>query len=250
MRLVIGNWLLLVRGISEACQAFETPVTGGNVSLYNETVDEKGNPQPIYPTPVIGMVGRIADIDKAIGQGWKTEGDLIYLLGARSDKFKAQLGATEYLAVIHDTVAGKPPMIDFALEKSVQYACRYGISQGWILSAHDCAEGGLSVAMAESCIASGLGADISFDCHQKRLDELLFGETSNCIIVSVDYQDKLDWETFLSQQLSQYWECLGKVGSPNSHLKLSNFAGDTILKVSLEKMIAVWANAIQTRLIF
>ena len=248
----IGYWQLAsaCQGISEACQAFETPVTGGNVSLYNETLDETGRPRPIYPTPVIGMVGRIADIDKAVGQGWKKEGDLIYLLGGSGDKFIPQLGASEYLAVIHDTVAGKPPMVDFNREISVQSACRHGINQGWINSAHDCAEGGLAVALAECCISARLGADISLNGYQRRLDELLFGETTSCIIVSVDPKDKSDWETFLSQKLGQYWECLGEVGPANSHLKFSNFTGNVILKVSLHNMITVWANAIQERLVF
>ena len=248
----IGYWQLAsaCEGMGEACQAFGTPITGGNVSLYNETLDEKGNPQPIYPTPVIGMVGRILDIDKAVGQGWQTEGDLIYLLGSRSDKFSPKLGATEYLAVIHGTVAGKPPMVDYKLEKAVQSVCRYGINQSWIHSAHDCSEGGLAVALAECCISSKLGADISFNCLGRRLDELLFGEATSCIIVSVGYRNKLDWEKFLSQQLDQYWELLGEVDSPNSHLKFTDFTRNVILKVSLEKMMAVWKNAIQERLVF
>ncbi|HBE16613.1 MAG TPA: phosphoribosylformylglycinamidine synthase subunit PurL, partial [Cyanobacteria bacterium UBA11367] len=161
----IGYWQLAsaCQGIAEACRVMGTPVTGGNVSLYNETLDSNGIPQPIYPTPVIGMVGLIPDIDNIGTQGWKTEGDLIYLLGLPiSDTTPhVSLGGSEYLASIHGLVAGKPPVVNFDLESRVQAVCREGISQGWIKSAHDCAEGGIAVAVAESCISSGLGAEIN-----------------------------------------------------------------------------------------
>ncbi|MEO9125185.1 MAG: phosphoribosylformylglycinamidine synthase subunit PurL, partial [Microcoleus sp.] len=124
----IGYWQLAsaCRGIAEACRELGTPVTGGNVSLYNETVDAEGNPQPIYPTPVIGMVGLIPDLKKICGQAWLKKGDLIYVLGigessqnselsSESPKIETSptLGGSEYLAAIHGIVAGKPPRIDF-----------------------------------------------------------------------------------------------------------------------------------------
>lgn len=114
----IGYWQLAeaCRGLATGCQELATPVTGGNVSLYNETLDSQGNPQPIYPTPVVGMVGLIPDLSKICGQGWQAPGDVIYLLGAST----TTLGASEYLATIHNIVAGKPPQVDFALERRVQ----------------------------------------------------------------------------------------------------------------------------------
>ncbi|MFM7575343.1 MAG: AIR synthase related protein, partial [Microcystaceae cyanobacterium] len=153
----VGYWQLATacQGISEACQELKTPVTGGNVSLYNETLDSNGKPQPIYPTPVIGMVGLIPNLTQIVGQGWQQTGDLIYLLGNNDQN---TLGGSEYLATLHQTVAGQPPHLDFALEKKVQATCRYGIRQGWLNSAHDCAEGGLTVALAESSISGNLGA--------------------------------------------------------------------------------------------
>jgi phosphoribosylformylglycinamidine synthase len=185
----IGYWQLAeaCRGLSEACTAFSTPVTGGNVSLYNETLDSNGKPQAIYPTPVVGMVGLVPDLSKVVGQGWQTEGDVIYLLGVVDDGEQRireddstpypllptpysllptpypllTLGASEYLAAIHGVVAGMPPGVDFELEKQVQAACREGIWQGWVRSAHDCAEGGLAVALAECCISGGKGAAIA-----------------------------------------------------------------------------------------
>ncbi|MFM7791700.1 MAG: phosphoribosylformylglycinamidine synthase II, partial [Microcystis panniformis] len=101
--------------------------------LYNETVDAAGSPQSIYPTPVIGMVGLVPDIGQICGQGWQKAGDLIYILGFSLPT----IGASEYLAVIHGLVTGKPPVIDFEVERKVQAACRRGIRAGWLKSAHD-----------------------------------------------------------------------------------------------------------------
>ncbi|HBY77473.1 MAG TPA: phosphoribosylformylglycinamidine synthase II, partial [Cyanobacteria bacterium UBA11148] len=161
----IGYWQLAsaCQGIAEGCRELGTPVTGGNVSLYNETLDATGTPQPIYPTPVIGMVGLIPDLTQICGQGWQAEGDLIYLLGLplNDSTPHLSLGGSEYLAAIHGIVAGKPPIVNFDLERRVQAACREGIRQGWVRSAHDCAEGGIAVAIAECCIAGQLGAEIN-----------------------------------------------------------------------------------------
>ncbi len=146
----VGYWQLAeaCRGLAKACREFSTPVTGGNVSLYNETLDASNTPQPIYPTPVVGMVGLIPDLTRICGQGWRQEGDLIYLLGLRLESRQENeidkvvtLGGSEYLASIHGLVAGQPPVVDFELERRVQAVCRTGIRQGWIHSAHDCAEG-------------------------------------------------------------------------------------------------------------
>ncbi|HEY9726535.1 MAG TPA: phosphoribosylformylglycinamidine synthase subunit PurL, partial [Chroococcales cyanobacterium] len=130
----IGYWQLAsaCQGIAEACREMATPVTGGNVSLYNETLDAAGNPQPIHPTPVVGMVGLIPNLSNICGQGWKTEGDLIYLVGLplTDSTSRLSLGGSEYLATIHGTVAGKPPVVDFELERRVQGVVRDGIRRG------------------------------------------------------------------------------------------------------------------------
>ena len=239
----IGYWQLYnaCRGISEACKEFATPVTGGNVSLYNETVDSEGNPQPIYPTPVIGMVGIVPDIHKIVGQGWQDEGDLIYILG----EFKPSLGASEYLATIHDTVAGKPPELDYQLEKQVQNACRQGIRQGLIKSAHDCAEGGIAVTLAESCIGGKLGCEVSLPVPDIRLDTALFGELASLIVVSVSADDQSAWEVFLEENLASHWQQIGTVKS--QVLKINN-NNQSLVDVSLDEMTNSWANAIERRL--
>ncbi|MEM9272643.1 MAG: phosphoribosylformylglycinamidine synthase subunit PurL [Cyanobacteria bacterium P01_F01_bin.143] len=250
----IGYWQLAnaCRGVADACREMNTPVTGGNVSLYNETLDSDGNPQPIYPTPVIGMVGLIPDITKICGQSWTKKGDLIYLLGSPSPHFPippSPLAASEYLAVIHDTIAGKPPEIDFKLEKVVQEVCRAGIRQGWINTAHDCAEGGLAVALAESSIGNGFGADINLDITtEQRLDEVLFGESGNRIIVAVNPAHQADWETYLRENLGDRWSKLGSVTEQGASLKIITNENLALINVKISNIKKTWQDSIEKRL--
>jgi len=255
----VGYWQLAeaCRGIAEACREFSTPVTGGNVSLYNETLDSQGNPQPIYPTPVIGMVGLIPDLTKVCGQGWQAEGDLIYLLGLplqskiQNPKSKIDLGASEYLAAIHGIVAGIPPVVDFEMERLVQAACREGIRQGWVRSAHDCAEGGLAVALLESCISSRLGAQIDLGVTSTevvRWDRLLFGEGGARIIVSVEQERSEIWESYLKEQLGEYWQKIGQVGNADTDLRVITADKHLVIDVSIADVCDRSLNAIERRL--
>ncbi len=225
----IGYWQLheACRGIADACRELSTPVTGGNVSLYNETIDSEGNSQPIYPTPVIGMVGLVEDVTKVVGQGWKSVGDAIYLLG--SDR--ASLAGSEYLASVIGEVTGRPQPVDFELERQVQFACRQGITQGLIQSAHDCAEGGLAVAIAESSISGKLTARIQLAIPEGlQITQLLFGEGASRIVVSVKDGDRSAWEAYLISQLGDSWQCIGNV---------SDAASDLTISVGEEKAIAL-----------
>ncbi|MBR8829341.1 MAG: phosphoribosylformylglycinamidine synthase subunit PurL [Gomphosphaeria aponina SAG 52.96 = DSM 107014] len=240
----VGYWQLFhaCRGIAEACELLGTPVTGGNVSLYNETVDSEGNPQRIYPTPVIGMVGLVSDITRVCTQGWQKTGDIIYLLGSSI----AQLGASEYLATIHGLVAGKPPVVDFPLELSVQAVCREGIARGWVVSAHDCEVGGIAVALAECCISGGLGAEICLEQGSSRVDELLFGEGASRILVSVGAENQSEWELYLQEKLGGNWQKLGVV--QNEKLRLFTVSGQSLIEVKIEEMDYAWSQAIERRL--
>lgn len=253
----IGYWQLAsaCQGIAEACRIMETPVTGGNVSLYNETLDATGTPQPIYPTPVIGMVGLIPDMTRICGQGWQAEGDLIYLLGLplTDSTPHLSLGGSEYLASIHGAVAGKPPVVDFDLERRVQSATREGIRQGWVRSAHDCAEGGIAVALAESCIASQLGAQINLRLTdiERRWDEILFGESASRILVSVHPEQQARWESYLKEQWgeqTQHWQKLGFVKSQNAGLKVLIDDNQSIIDVTMIEMSEGFSNALERRL--
>ncbi|QSQ08010.1 Phosphoribosylformylglycinamidine synthase subunit PurL [Koleobacter methoxysyntrophicus] len=165
-----------VDGMSEACRALNTPVISGNVSFYNET---KGS--AIYPTPVVGMVGLIENIDRVTTQGFKNTGDLIVLIGQNGD----DIGGSEYLKVRFGLEKGKPPRVDLEMEKKVQETCLECISLGIINSAHDTSEGGLAVALAESCISGKKGARVELEGEGLRDDVLLFGETQSRVIVSL-----------------------------------------------------------------
>ncbi|GAB4473909.1 MAG: phosphoribosylformylglycinamidine synthase subunit PurL [Elainellaceae cyanobacterium] len=257
----IGYWQLAesCRGLAEACRELQTPVTGGNVSLYNETLDSEGKPQPIYPTPVVGMVGLVEDLRQVRGLGWKTPGAAIYLLGADA---MPTLGASEYLAVIHQTVAGQPPQVDFDLERRVQAACREGIRHGWVESAHDCAEGGLAVALAECCIGGGLGATVVLGVRgqgagvrgqdmlpiSQRLDTLLFGEAGARILVSVMPDHAAAWETYLGEHLGDRWQKLGQVADADASLHIATDDGRSLINASMAEMGDRWLNAIERRL--
>jgi len=166
-----------VAGMGEACRVFNTPVTGGNVSFYNEDPD-----RAVFPTPTIGMLGVVEDTKHVTTQWFKDDGDLIYLVG----ETKEELGASEYIYSIFDKTNGPVPEMDLQFEKQMQNTVLEAIRQGIIKSAHDCADGGLAVALAECCISNReqmIGASINLD-EDVRTDCLLFGETQSRIIVS------------------------------------------------------------------
>ncbi|MEM0980024.1 MAG: phosphoribosylformylglycinamidine synthase subunit PurL [Cyanobacteria bacterium P01_H01_bin.58] len=258
----VGYWQLAeaTRGLADGCRAFNTPVTGGNVSLYNETVDSEGNPKPIYPTPVVGMVGLVEDVTQVCGQGWRNAGDAIYLLGitlatSLTATASVTLGGSEYLAVVHSIVAGRPPQIDSDLENMVQAVCRHGIHQGWVQSAHDVAEGGLLVALAESCISGQSGAAIELALTSDaiatagaRWDRLLWGEGGARIVVSVAPAAIAAWETYLTQALPDHWERLGTVQSAQAPFTLTTADEGVVLESHLAELSTVWATAIERRL--
>jgi phosphoribosylformylglycinamidine synthase len=168
-----------VRGMGEACRALRTPVTGGNVSLYNE------NPNgAIHPTPVVGMVGLVQSLAHVTRSGFQGPGDTVVLLGENTD----ELGASEYLARVHGLVAGAPPRVDLVAERQLVAALLEAIRAGTVASAHDCSEGGLAVALAECTIGDEerwLGAEIdlsAWDALPRRA--LLFGEAQARVVVS------------------------------------------------------------------
>ena len=166
-----------VLGMRDACERFETPVTGGNVSLFNET-DGKA----IYPTPVIGMVGVIDDVSKITRQAFQNAGDDIVLLGNNT----GELGGSEYLYVTADLVAGEPPAVDLQGERMLQQAVLSMIQKRLVESAHDCSDGGLAATLAECALGDGetpLGVDVQVD-DDLRPVVALFGEGQGRIIVS------------------------------------------------------------------
>ena len=168
-----------VRGIAEACLVFSTPVVSGNVSLYNET-----GGRPVYPTPVIGMLGILEDASRAMRSAFETDRREVYLLGATLEQQPDTLAGSEYLEAEHGMVAGLP-RIDLEAERRLQQLVLRAHGEGLLASAHDCADGGLAVAVAESAILGNQGFQgvVHFG---GRLDAALFGEAQGRIVVSLD----------------------------------------------------------------
>lgn len=179
-----------VDGMAEACRVLSTPVIGGNVSLYNENA--KG---AIYPTPVVGMVGLVHDVNHITTQGFKNEGDVILVLGDTL----AELGGSEFQAVVHGVTEGRPPQIDLDTEKRLLEAVLGAIQQGLVQSAHDLAEGGLAVALAESCISGNVGAKVQLETSL-RPDVALFSETQSRILLSASPSQAAELEQFIASR--------------------------------------------------
>ncbi|MBO8167217.1 MAG: phosphoribosylformylglycinamidine synthase subunit PurL [Kosmotoga sp.] len=165
-----------VKGISEACRILGIPVISGNVSFYNESESNA-----IYPTPIIGMAGLIENRSHITTPEFKNKGDVIVLIGEN----KEELGGSEYLKVIHGLEKGEVPQLDLEVERRVQAFCLECIADGLVKSAHDCSDGGLAVALAESCISGSIGAELHV-YKTMRTDALLFGESQSRIIISID----------------------------------------------------------------
>ena len=164
-----------VRGLGDACRALEAPIVGGNVSLYNE-----GATGPIYPTPVIGMVGRLPDARRAGRLGFQRAGDQIALVGP----FAPSLAASELAKLRGERAARRPPRVDLDAVRAAQLAVRDAVRAGTLSSAHDIAEGGLAVALAECCLAGGLGAEVELGAPHAQLSAALFGEGPGGFLVS------------------------------------------------------------------
>ena len=190
---IMWQFAQAVDGIASACKALEIPITGGNVSLYNET-----DGRAIYPTPVIGVVGVIEDASKVVGRSFKGSGDAIVLLGDT----RRDLGGSEYIKLFHDLVAGVPPDIDLVREKALQRLLVAAVHEGLIRSAHDCAEGGVAVALAECAFGSGgVGLAVDLAGPEQGADAwasvaTLFSESPSRVVVTVR---RTDAEAFLSR---------------------------------------------------
>ncbi len=172
-----------IAGIAKACNEFQTPVTGGNVSFYNESPN-----RTVYPTPVIGMLGIIEDASKAVRSSFKNDGDVIALVGSE----RLEMGGSEYLKVIHNVVAGKIPPVDYDHERRLHGFLERAALEGILNSAHDISEGGLGAALAECCIAnqeSERGATVKLE-FKGRPDFVLFSEGGGRVVISFSRKGK------------------------------------------------------------
>ena len=235
-----------VEGLAEACRVFEAPVTGGNVSLYNQ------NPSgPIDPTPTVAVVGQIAKREHITTQYFKDEGDVILLLGDLVDTADPLqgLGGSAYLQLIHKQKTGTPPRINLETEKRLHDNIRSLITSGLVKSAHDCSEGGLLVALAECCISHQvaretprlIGATVDLSAYSDaRLDATLFGETQSRIIISVS-PENAERALSMAKQAGVPATRLGTVGGKN--LTLTTPSGGK-LTASTSELHDLWFHAI------
>lgn len=218
-----------IAGMGEACRFFDTPVTGGNVSFYNESPD-----RAVYPTPTIGMIGLVEDLSHVTTSYFKNEGDLIYVLG----EDKEELGGSEYLKAIHKKVEGNCPQIDLSIEKSLQDTILKLIRKKLINSAHDISEGGIICALSECCIINNekmMGVKVEIPVKGRK-DFSYFSETQSRIIVSVSSDQKDEFEKS-AISVGQAFIAIGHVGG--SSLKINND-----INLSVENLADMYFNTI------
>ncbi|MBO8221892.1 phosphoribosylformylglycinamidine synthase subunit PurL [Prochlorococcus marinus str. XMU1401] len=242
----IGYWQLSssCNGIAEACKALETPVTGGNVSLYNESKNKDNLITPINPTPVIGMVGRLDNVEKAISSEWKNIEDQIWLIG--SYKSDMTIAASSYLEYFHGEITGRPPKIDLLDEKFCQNFLRNAILNSLVVSSHDISDGGLAIALAESCILSARGATIELEKDLNRVDNLLFAEGGSRIIFSISKIKQNAWFNYLKQNKknfpsSVYVKKIGYVSNDSLKIKINE---KNICNIRVEELTEKFNNSI------
>jgi phosphoribosylformylglycinamidine synthase len=177
---VMWQFARAVEGIGAACRALDIPITGGNVSLYNET-----DGRAVLPTPVLGVVGLIEHSERVVKRGFRFAGDAVVLLG----EGLGELGGSEYLKIVHGLVRGVPPVLDLKRERALQALLVEAAEAGLVRSAHDCAEGGLAIALAECCFDTSYGADVNVPgvtLPEAAFSDIatLFGESASRAVVS------------------------------------------------------------------
>jgi phosphoribosylformylglycinamidine synthase len=225
---VMWQFAEVIRGMGEACRALGTPVTGGNVSFYNETLG-----RAIFPTPIVGMLGLLEDIRHATTQWFKGTGDLVYLLGETRD----ELGGSEYLKTLRGREEGRPPALDLARERAVQAACRAAIRAGLTRSAHDVSEGGLAVSLAECCIPverEPLGFSGTLP-GPLRPEAAFFAESQSRIVLSVRPEQAGALEA-LARKHGVPCTLLGTIGGRTFTLT----AGRTTLRAEVAALAEAW----------
>jgi len=213
-----------IAGMGEACRKLDTPVTGGNVSFYNESESLQ-----VYPTPVIGMLGVIESLSHITPAGFQSEGDLVYLIG----ETKSEIGGSEYLKCVHNRVAGMPPTIDLDLEKQTQDTVLEAIRSGWIRSAHDIADGGLAIALAECCVIGKVAIGITVQVDSGlRPDLLLFSESQSRFILSLREEARDEFEALFKIRQIPF----RRIGKTGGHvLQINN-----LLKIPINELYDIY----------
>ena len=231
---VMWQFARVIDGMADACRALELPITGGNVSFYNDTEGES-----IFPTPVVGAVGILEDMTQRVSHHFKGAGDWIYLAGETTD----EIGGSEYLKTIHGMIQGLPPRLDLEREKAVQAFTREAAARKWLRSAHDLSEGGLAVAITESLfgpLGEMVGATISLECPG-RADTLLFSEAPSRMLMSVP-PGQADGLVSLAESFGVPLLRLGVTGGERLRVQLN---GVEAIAIGLAALRDAWWSAIE-----
>jgi phosphoribosylformylglycinamidine synthase len=239
---IMWQFALAIEGMKDACEFFRIPIVSGNVSFYNET-----NGLSIYPTPMLGMVGLIQRADRAMTQWFKQDGDDIILLGSSRE----DLGGSEYLKVVHAREQGSPPYLSLEAEKSLHDCVLALIGEGLVQSAHDCSDGGLAVALAESCMSGPerhLGAVVKLVSGRLRRDTVLFGESQSRVVLSA----KPVYRQEICNQATRFGVPLQVIGSVQGdrlvvHLE-NESSTNTVVDVSIDALHDRWNGSLERAL--
>jgi phosphoribosylformylglycinamidine (FGAM) synthase-like enzyme len=236
---IMWQFAKAVEGIGAACRALDVPITGGNVSLYNET---GGN--AIYPTPTIGVVGLLEHADRVVGRRFQESGDAIILLG----EGHGELGGSEYLKVMHDLVRGVPPKLDLDAERALQALLVTLADQRLMRSAHDCSDGGLAVTLAECCFeTAGIGAEVSLGAEQVARDPrvnsaaALFGESASRVAISAVPDDV----TRILERAAAARVPARVVGQTGGNRLRMAAGGEVVIDLSVDEAERAWSTAIE-----
>ena len=229
---ILWQFAEAVEGIAEACRALEVPVVGGNVSFYNETLG-----QAVLPTPVIGVVGVLDDAGRLATQSFKGPGHRIALLGPDAVSF----GGSEYLWAVHGRLAGRLAPLDLEVERRVQSAVRAAVGAGLVTAAHDCAEGGLAVALAESAVtgATLVGCDASVPATT-RADLALFGEGPSRVVVTVEPARAREFEGLMAESAIP-WRWIGVTGGERVVIR----AASAVIDVAVDRLAHAWRSGFE-----
>ena len=231
---VMWQFAQVIQGMRDACTALEVPVVSGNVSFYNET-----DGTPIYPTPTIGMVGLIENIERVVTPWFKSAGDVVILFG----RTREELGGSEYLKRLHGLTRGTPPWIDLRMERAVQLCCIEAIELQLLSSAHDVSDGGLAVALAECCFGGNLERPIGvrIETHEAmRGDAVLFSESQSRIVVSAKEENV----ERLKEVAARHHVPMQVVGLVDG----TRFTIRPLIQLPVEEIRAIWSTALAARL--
>ncbi len=234
---IMWQFAKAVEGIGVACRALDIPITGGNVSLYNET-EGKG----VLPTPTLGMVGLLEHADRVLGRAFRAAGDAVVLLG----ESRGELGGSEYLNTIHGLVRGCPPVLDLARERALQQLLVSAAEASVIRSAHDCAEGGLAVTLAECSFDTGIGSEVGVPASVGTAPSgfadiaTLFGESASRVIVSVS-PEQVSTLLTMAAEAGVPATVIGRTGGDRVKISVD---GRTVLDESLRDAEEIWSSAI------